>query len=88
MCYLNPVKQVYRQCRFLFFFHLLTNCTFILDLLNIDIPLFILLSCQNYLISHYLFYEVFNRKYLAKFKNYKVIMQIKKRNLWGRGNND
>lgn len=66
------------------FFHLLTNCTFILELLNIDISLFILFSCQNHLIRHYLFYDVFSRKYSAKLKNYKVIMQTKKRNLWGK----
>lgn len=85
MCYLNPVKhKVYRQCRFLHFFHLLTNCTFILDLLNIDISLCILFSCQNHFIRHYLFYDVFSRKYSAKLKNYKVIMQVEKRNLWGK----
>lgn len=64
------------------FIHLLTNCSVILDLLNPDIFLFIFFSCQNHLIT-YLFY-IFSRKYSAKLKNHKVIMQIKKRKLRGK----
>lgn len=83
MCFLNPVKcKVYRHTDLCIFSFLLANYSSTLDLSNADIFLFIFFSCQNHLMIRYdLFYDVLRRKYSAKLKNYKVIMQIKKRNL-------
>lgn len=62
------------------FSFMLTNYSFILTLLNTDNIPFIFFSCQN----HDLPYKVFHRKHSAKLKDYKVIMQTKKKNLSGK----